>query len=91
MIPYVSDLVKKIEYNAKLSDIKDKYSTTSDYNEFVNEILDIKVKGKGLVDHSDISRLIDNSDLDKKKKNSNITNKSRVKSKAIKNGETAIV
>ena len=34
----------------------------------MNEILDIKVKGKGLVDHSDISRLIDNSDLDKKKK-----------------------
>ena len=81
MIPNVSDLVKKIEYNAKLSDIKDKYSTTSDYNEFMNEILDIKVKGKGLVDHSDISRLIDNSDLDKKKKIATLPTKAELKAK----------
>ena len=41
-----------------------KHFTTSDYNKFTVEILNAKIKEKGLVDKSDISGFIDNSDLD---------------------------
>ena len=64
-IRYPTYLIKRTEYDAKLSEIEAKYSTTSNYNIFTNEILDIKVKGKGLIYKSDISSFIDNSDLDK--------------------------
>ena len=40
--------------------------TTSDYNKVMGEILNTKIKEKGLVDKSDISEFIDNSDFDKK-------------------------
>ena len=43
-----------------------KHFTTSDYNKFTVEILNAKIKEKGLVDKSDISGFIDNSDLDSK-------------------------
>ena len=41
---YLSGLVKKTDYNAKISDIEKKYFTDSDYNKFTSEILDTKVK-----------------------------------------------
>ena len=50
----------------KLSVIETKYFTASDYNKFTDEILNAKIKEKGLVDKSDISGFIDNSGLDKK-------------------------
>ena len=50
----------------KLSVIETKYFTASDYNKFTDEILNAKIKEKGLVDKSDTSGFIDNSDLDKK-------------------------
>ena len=52
-IPGVSGLVRKTDYNTKISDIKAKYFTISDYNKFTEEILDAKMKEKGLVDKFD--------------------------------------
>ena len=43
-----------------------KYFTTSDYNESTSEILDAKIKEKGLLNKSNISNLIKNFDLNKK-------------------------
>ena len=45
-----------------MSDIESKYFTTSDYNKFMNNILDAKIKNKKLVNKS-VSGFIDNSDL----------------------------
>ena len=42
-IPNVSNLVKKADYVAKISDIKGKYFTISNYNKFANNILDAKI------------------------------------------------
>ena len=52
-IPGVSDLVRKTDYNTKISDIKAKYFTISVCNKFTKEILDAKMKEKGLVDKFD--------------------------------------
>ena len=66
-IPYVSGLVKKINCDTKKSDIeKKKYCTTSDYNKFMNDIADAKIKENVLVDKSNISNLVKNSDLNTK-------------------------
>ena len=51
----VGDLVNKANYDAKISDTEAKYFTTSDYNKFMNEMLDKKIKEKKLVDKSEIS------------------------------------
>ena len=63
----VSDLVKKTDYDAKKSDIETKYFTISDLNFFWGETLNAKIKGKELVDISDISGFIYNYYLDKKR------------------------
>ena len=68
--------MKKVYYDAKISDIESKYSTTSDYNKFMNKILNAKINEKILVNKLGISGFTDNSDLDKK--DSNINNKSRI-------------
>ena len=62
----VSNLVKKRDYDAQISDTKSKYFTTSDYNKFTTDITDNKIKEKELVKRSDVSGFINNSDLDKK-------------------------
>ena len=62
----VSNLVKKNDYDAKISGVECKYFTTSDYNKFTNEVIDNKIKEKELVKKSDISGFINNSELDKK-------------------------
>ena len=62
-IPNISDLIKKEDQHAEISDIEGKYFTTSDYNKFTSEILDAKIKQKGLVNKSDISNLVKDSDL----------------------------
>ena len=56
-IPNVSGLVKKTDYNSKMSDIEGKYITISDYNKFISDISDAKTKHKELVNKSDISDL----------------------------------
>ena len=62
-IPNISDLIKKEDQHAEISDIEGKYVTTSDYNKFTSEILDAKIKQKELVIKSDISNLVKDSDL----------------------------
>ena len=68
-----------------------KYFIKSDYGKFTGEILNAKIKEKGLVDKSCTSRFIDNSDLDKKIADSNTCNKSRIKSRSRQSKETSSV
>ena len=42
-IPNVSSLVKKADYDAKIKEIESRYFTTSDYNKFMNIILDAEI------------------------------------------------
>ena len=53
-IPNVSNIVKKVDYSAKILDIESKYFTMSDYHKFRNDIFDAKVKNKKLVNKCDI-------------------------------------
>ena len=83
-----SDLVKKTNHAAKLSDIESKYFTTSDYNKLTSNILDTNVIKK-LVNESDISGFINNFDLDKKRaalaaKTNLDQNRSRQQDKIVK-------
>ena len=55
-----------------MKDIEGKYFTTSDYYKFSNDILDVKIKNKELVNKSDNSGQNDK----------NINNKIRIKSRA---------
>ena len=48
-IPDLSGLVQKVHYDAKLSKIEGKYFTTTDYNQFMSDILDSRIKQKELV------------------------------------------
>ena len=73
-IPDVSNLVKKTDYDAKISEIENKCITTAEYNKFSKDIVANNIKSKNLVNKSAIARFINNADLDKK--NSNISSKS---------------
>ena len=56
-IPNVSDLVKKLDYDNEINEIKCKYFDTlikhtdkhTGYNKFTNNILDVKITAKNLV------------------------------------------
>ena len=48
-IPNVSDLVQKMNYDAKMSGNDTEWFTTSDYNKIMNKILGKKIKEKGLL------------------------------------------
>ena len=48
-IPNVTGSVKKTDYNAKIKDVEGNYFTTADYNKFMSDILDAKIKQKELV------------------------------------------
>ena len=58
----VSSLVKKLDFDAKISDIEGKYFTTSDYNKLTGGTLDSKIKQKELVNKFDIFNLLKDSD-----------------------------
>ena len=60
---WLSGLVKKTDYDARISKFEGKYFTSSDYNKFASDILDAKIKQKELANKSDISNLVKNSDL----------------------------
>ena len=62
-IPDVSNLLKKRDYDPKIWDIEDKYITTADNNKFTKDIVDKKIKSKGLVDKSVIVVYVNNADL----------------------------
>ena len=63
-IPNVSNLVKKTDYDLKISDIESKYITTAD--KFTKDIVANRIKSEELVNKSVIARFINNADLDKK-------------------------
>lgn len=48
-IPNVSDLVQKMNYDAKMSGNDTEWFTTSVYNKIMGKILDKKIKEKGLL------------------------------------------
>ena len=75
-------IVKKADYDAKISDIEKHYFTTSDYNKFTNDILDAKIKNKKLVNEFHISVLINNTGLNEKIKQ--LTAKEEVKAEQYK-------
>ena len=56
----VSGLVKKTDYDAKIKDIERKYFSTTDYDKFTSDILDVKIKQKELVNISDINKKLIN-------------------------------
>ena len=62
----ISSLVKKTDYDAKISKIKNKYITTDDYNKFTKDIAANKIKSKILVDKSAVVGFMNNDDLYKK-------------------------
>ena len=57
----VSGLVKETDYDEKIKGFENKYFTTSDYNKFMNNILDAKIKNTKLVNKYDIFGFINNN------------------------------
>ena len=63
--PNVSNLVKKTDYNTKINEIEkkitdhnhDKHITTPEFNEFMAEICDLRLKQANLASKSDIANL----------------------------------
>ena len=45
-MPDVSSLVKKIDFDSKISEIEGRYITTADYNKFTKNIVDNSIKSK---------------------------------------------
>ena len=66
-----------------------KYFSASGYTKVLNEIFKENIKGKEMVDNSDISGFIKSSGFNKKIRNS--SNKSRIKGRAKQNNETSSV
>ena len=54
----LSDLFKKIDYDAKLLEIEEDHFTTSGYNKFTRDILDAKIKKKELVNKCKLLDLV---------------------------------
>ena len=71
-VPNVIDSVKKADYDAKKQKLKKIILiTTSDYNEFTNNILDIKIKEEKLVNDFDIAVFLKKTGFDDKLKKVN--------------------
>ena len=77
-IPNVSNLVKKTDYNTKISEIEnkittdhdhDKYITTEEFNKFTSENFTTRLKQANLSNKSDISNFAKKTDFDNKLKN----------------------
>ena len=45
-MPDVSSLVKKIDFDSKISEFEGRYITTADYNKFTINIVDNSIKSK---------------------------------------------
>ena len=61
-----TNLFKKTDHDAKISEIQRWYITNSDYNKFMNNILHATMKQNELVYKSDISNLVKINDLNTK-------------------------
>ena len=77
-IPNVSNLVKKTEYNTKISDIEnkittdhdhDKYITTQEFNKLTSENFTARLKQANLASKSDIFNFVKKTDLNKSELN----------------------
>ena len=55
---YFFDLVKREDYDAKISEMENKYFTTADYNKFTSHALDAKTIQKKFVNEFDINKKI---------------------------------
>ena len=55
-IPNVSDLIKKVDYSAKISEIENKYFTTFDYNKLTSNTLYAKIIQTKLVNEYDLNK-----------------------------------
>ena len=65
-VPNVSDLVEKADIDAEIKDIKDKYLTKSDYNQFTGNTLDEKITANMLVNESGLNEKIKHQQQKKK-------------------------
>ena len=65
-IPLVSSLVKKKDYDTKLSDIERRYFTTSEYKKFTHDMRDEKIKENRLVNETAIAGFLNSVDLNRK-------------------------
>ena len=66
-IPSISNLLKKINYEAKISYIESKYITRADYNKFTKDIVAKKIRQETFFRNTDIVKLVNNAGLDKEK------------------------
>ena len=82
-MPNVSNLFKKTDYDAKMSDFESKCFTTADYNKFKNQKLDLKRKQIELADQSVIADLVKTAELYKKKLTT-LTTKAELKAEQYK-------
>ena len=67
-MPDVSGLYKKKDYNVKISDIEKKYFTAFDYNKFMSEILDTKLKPTNLVRNNLLNTISHRANKNKEQK-----------------------
>ena len=81
-IPNINNLVKKTDYDAKISGIESKYFTLADCHKFTSQTLDANVKQKEFVDKSAIDGFINNADLNMKV--AALTTKAKLKAKLDK-------
>ena len=78
-ISSASTLVKKTAYNTEINEIEkkitghnhDKYITTPEFNNFMAEVLAVRLKRANLASKSDVVNLADKIDFDEKLKNLN--------------------
>ena len=95
-IPNVSNLVKKTDYNTKISKIEnkiatdhnhDKYITTQEFNKLTSESFTVRLKQANLASKNDIANFVSKTDFDNKLKdvtsNKNELNELSKKVKAI--------
>ena len=85
-ISNVSGLVKKSDYDTKVTDIEGKYFTTSDYNKFKSDIRDAKIKQEWLVNKFHIFNHVKDSNINKKI--ATLATKLELKAEKNKNFET---
>ena len=81
-IPDFIDIVKKTDYDAKISEMEQKYFFTSNYNKFTDNIPWCKYSRKTLVNESDLNVKVITLATTTTTKTNNISNNSRIKSRA---------
>ena len=79
-MPNVSNLVKKTDYNTKISESEnkiatehdcDRYTTTKEFNKLTAQALVSRLSQENLTGRNDIAKIVKKTDFDNKLKNSN--------------------